>query len=82
LKRYQFVRAVTVDGVPYEADSVVTAAEIPTGYFESCLRVGHLVELPDQAPTPTPTPAPVVVSDSGESNKQPEKAEKAKAAKK
>jgi hypothetical protein len=80
LKRYQFVRAVTVDGVPYEADSVVTAAEIPTGYFESCLRVGHLVELPDQAPTPTP--APVVVSDSGESNKQPEKAEKAKAAKK
>jgi hypothetical protein len=76
LKRYQFVRAVTVDGVPYEADSVVTAAEIPTGYFESCLRVGHLVELPEQAAPPA------VVSDSGESNKQPEKAEKAKAAKK
>ena len=44
--RYQFARSVTVDGVPYKAGDVVTRDRVPAGYFESCVRVGHLVELP------------------------------------
>lgn len=52
MKRYEFGRSVVVDGTPYQAGDRVTEGDIPAGYFESCVRVGHLGEIPA-----TPDPA-------------------------
>ena len=39
----QFTRDVTVDGTAYKAGDVVELDAIPTGYRDSCLRLGTCV---------------------------------------
>lgn len=47
----RFERDVTVDGRPFSGGHVVSAADVPAGYLESCLRVGHCVPC-DPPPDP------------------------------
>lgn len=41
----RFERAITVEGVPYQAGDVVDEATIPAGSMQS-LRMGYIVDVP------------------------------------
>ncbi len=60
MSKFQFARTVNVDGTLYSAGDVINEGDIGAGYFESCVRVGHLVAVADQ-----PDPAEVFAATMG-----------------
>jgi len=59
-QKYQFTRTVNVDGTLHSSGDVICAGDVAPGYFESCIRVGHLVAVSDQ-----PDPAEVFAATMG-----------------
>lgn len=53
-KTYQFTRDVVVDGKRATAGQVWDEADFPVGALQPCLRVGHVVPLPEPPAEPAP----------------------------
>jgi hypothetical protein len=47
--RYEFQRAVTVDGTKVKQGAIWQEDQFPSGSLPNCIRMGHVVPLPDDA---------------------------------